>query len=133
MSLTQTGLLFADDLMTLRDGDCLVILAYGRVYPELSALLTEADRLGLKRLLLTDTLQTLLRDRFGLILSVPRGHADMLSMHTATLALLEALLVGVASSRPEETVRKLKALNTLREGLVGQSMNLPARAIGPRS
>ena len=123
-SSTHTGLLSADDLRKLRSGDCLVVLAYSRVYPELSVLIEEADRLRLRKMLLTDTLGALLRDRFDLILPVARGRAEMLSMHTATLALIEALLVGIASARPAATLQSLKSLNGLRERLVGRPMNL---------
>jgi DNA-binding MurR/RpiR family transcriptional regulator len=124
--LTRTGLLFADDLQTLRRGDTVVILAYGRLYRELAALLDEADRLDLTTLLVTDTLAATLRRRVDLVLRVARGRADMLSMHTATLGLLETLLVGVATQRTRETVAHLEALNTLRAKLVGEKMNLAA-------
>ncbi len=102
-SLTNTGLLFADDLRKLRKGDLVVILAYGRVYTELEALLDEVDRRGVGSLLLTDTLAAKLRHRVDLVLPVARGRADKLSMHTATLGLIEALLVGIATEKPDET------------------------------
>jgi len=57
---------------------------------------------------------------------VARGRADMLSMHTGTLGLIEALLVGVATKRPRETLASLKKLNEAREKLAGRSMHLPA-------
>lgn len=124
-SLTNTGLLFADDLRKLRKGDLIVILAYGRVYAELALLLDEIDRHGLASLLLTDTLAAKLRRRVGQVLPVARGRADMLSMHTATLGLIEALLVGIATQRPDETLASLKELNDMRERLAGKSMSLP--------
>ena len=123
-SLTNTGLLFADDLRRLREGDLVIMLAYGRVYAELAALLDDIDRRGLGSLLVTDTLAATLRPRVDLILSVARGHADMLSMHTATLGFIEALLVGVAAKRPDETLASLKALNQARAKLAGRPMNL---------
>jgi DNA-binding MurR/RpiR family transcriptional regulator len=125
-SLTNTGLLFADDLRRLRQGDLVIMLAYGRVYAELAALLDEIDRLGLRSFLVTDTLAAALRDRVDLVLPVARGHAEMLSMHTATLGFIEALLVGVATKRPDETLASLKALNEARQKLAGQPMNLRA-------
>jgi len=116
--------LFADDLRTLRAGDVLVAMAYGRVYRELAVLLDEADRHGIRKLLLTDNLGPKLRRRVDLVLPVARGRADMLSMHTATLGLLEALLVGIATQRPEETVQSLEDLNRLRERIVGAPASL---------
>ena len=83
---------------SLREGRLVIILAYGRVYAEVDALfgpgsaVAEADAV-----LLTDTLAATLRRRVDLVLPVARGRVDMLSMHTATLGLIEALLVGIAS------------------------------------
>jgi DNA-binding MurR/RpiR family transcriptional regulator len=125
-SLKNTGLLFADDLGKLRAAGLVIILAYGRVYAELAALLDEIDRRGLRSFLLTDTLGTVLRNRVELVLHVPRGRAEMLSMHTATLGFIEALLVGVATRRPEATIASLRELNEARERLAGRPMDLPA-------
>jgi DNA-binding MurR/RpiR family transcriptional regulator len=129
-SLSKTGLLFADDLQKLREGDLAIILAYGRVYRELAALLDKARRLGIETILLTDTLAAVLRRKVDLVLPVARGRADMLSMHTATLGLIEALLVGVATKRRRETLASLKSLNNAREQLAGEPMNLQIREIG---
>lgn len=123
--LTNTGLLFADDLRTLRKGDLMIMLAYGRVYAELEVLVDEVARHGLKALLVTDTLAGVLRGKVDMILPVARGRADMLSMHTATLAFLEALLVGVAAKRPDATLASLHALNAARERLAGKTAKLP--------
>lgn len=124
-SLNQTGLLLADDLLGLRAGDLLVILAYSRVYAELATLLDRADQLGLHTLLLTDTLEAALRNRVDLVLRVERGRANSLSLHTATVALIEALLVGIAAKRPAQTVSSLKLLNDLRVQIAGRTMELP--------
>jgi len=129
-TLTQTGLLLADGLHRLKRGDLVVMLAYSRVYPELATLLAQADRFGLAKILLTDTLSHALRKKVDLILPVARGNADWFSTHTATLGLLEALLVGLAAKRPSETLASLKNLNMLRSELAGEKMALPA--VGPR-
>jgi DNA-binding MurR/RpiR family transcriptional regulator len=124
ITLANTGLLFADDLHRLREGDLIIILAYGRVYGELAALLDEVARLKLRSFLITDTLAAPLRRRVDLVLSVARGHAEMLSMHTATLGFLEALLVGIAAKQPKETTAALQALNAARAMLAGKPMKL---------
>lgn len=116
-TLTRTGLLFADDLAGLRAGDIVVIFAYTHVRREVSALLDHADRLGLKRMLVTDSLRAALRSRIDLILPAARGRADLFSMHTATLALIEALLVGVATSKTDATLEHLALLDSVREEL----------------
>jgi DNA-binding MurR/RpiR family transcriptional regulator len=130
--LRHTGLLLADDLHRLRRGDVVVALAYSRVYRELAVLLDRADALGLPKILLTDTLGDALRGRVDLVLPVPRGRADQLSMHATTLALIESLLVGIAARRPAETVASLTALNDLRAQLAGDAMDLPVAGPGRR-
>jgi len=125
VSLTQTGLLLADRLLHLREGDLVMVFAYGRVYPEVATILEQADRRGVAKILFSDTLGARLRDKVDLTLSVQRGRADMLSMHTATLGLIEALLVGVAMTEPDKTMASLNALNALRAKMVGRRMDLP--------
>ncbi len=127
LTLTNTGLLFADDLRKLRKGDLVIMLAYGRVYAELAALVDEIERLRLRSYLLTDTLAAALRHRVDLILSVPRGHAEMLSMHTVTLGFIEALLVGVATKRSAKTLASLRELNEARGKLAGKGMTLSTK------
>jgi DNA-binding MurR/RpiR family transcriptional regulator len=46
-------------------------------------------------------------------------------MHTATLALIEALLVGIATERSKETIANLESLNKVRTALAGKTMDLP--------
>lgn len=123
-ALTETGLLLADQLLRLRKGDVLLIMAYGRVYPELQALFSCGERKGLTRILMTDTLAAKLKDRVDLLLQIPRGQADRFSMHTATLAFLEAMLVGIAARRPKETIENLSQLNQLRAEVTGKDLDL---------
>ena len=109
----------------MRTGDLLVILAYGRLYRELAVLLDEARRHRVGTILLTDTLAVTLRRRVDLVLRVERGRVDLFSMHTATLGLIEALLVGVAAQRPRETLAGLESLNDARTRVAGEAMGLP--------
>lgn len=120
LNVGHTGLLFADDLHMLRTGDVILILAYDRVYKELDLLLTEAARLKLGCILITDSLKAKLRHRVTLALSVPRGKARLLSMHTTTMGLLETLLVGIATQGSARIGASLERLNDLREKLLGQ-------------
>ena len=124
--LNQTGLLLADQLLQLKEGDLMMIFAYGRVYPELACILDHAAKCDVPVILFSDTLGVKLGDRVSLVLPVQRGRSDMLSMHTATLGLIEALLVGLAKTQPEKTIASLELLNELRAGVTGRRMDLPA-------
>ncbi len=125
ISLTQTGILLADRLLHLSPGDLMMIFAYGRIYPELATILDHAAKRGVSTILFSDTLGAKLRNQVNLVLSVQRGRTDMLSMHTTTLSLIEALLVGVAKTQPEKTMASLKLLNELRASVAGRRMDLP--------
>jgi len=127
VSLTQTGLLLADRLLHLKQGDLMMIFAYERVYPELVTILDQAAKHNVSTVLFSDTLGPKLDDQVNLTLSVQRGRTDMLSMHTTTLALIEALLVGVAKTQPEETMASLKLLNQIRAEVAGKRMDIPSR------
>lgn len=129
--LTQTGLLLADGLHRTMRGDLLIILAYGRIYRELEVLLAYAERYCIGTVLLTDTLAMALHERVDVVLPVARGRADMFSMHTATLALIEALLVGIAATRRTKAVASLELLNELRADLVGRPMDIPTSSSSP--
>lgn len=126
-SMSHSGQLFADEMQRLLEGDLVIILAYGRLYTELAVLLQEIPRRGAKSLLLTDTLAAQLRHHVDLVLPVARGRADMLSMHTATLGLIEALLVGVATRNPGRVVASLGRLNDIRAKLADKIAGLPPR------
>ncbi len=125
LSLTQTGLLLADDIQKFKQGDLLIIFAYDRVYQELQVLLNQADLHKMPKILVSDTLGTKLHHRVDLVLPVARGQINMLSMHTATLALIEAFLVGIAMKQPKESLANLESLNQIRTALGKRSMIPP--------
>ncbi len=127
ISLTQSGLLLADGLLKIKKGDLLILMAYSRVYDEVVALLKQATHEGATKILITDTLGIKLRHKVDLVLGVDRGNTDNLSMHTATLGLIEILLVGLATARPEETLTSLRRLNRSRVELAGKRVQLPGR------
>jgi DNA-binding MurR/RpiR family transcriptional regulator len=130
-SLSETGQSLADGLHRLQRSDLLVMLAYTRPTPELEALLDRADQLGLGKILLSDSLGGRLADRIDLSLPVERGRADRISMHTVTLGLIEALLVGVAARRPDKTMKSLMSLDSLRAKLAGCGRRRPRARQSP--
>jgi DNA-binding MurR/RpiR family transcriptional regulator len=125
--MTDTGLLLADKINQLRDGDLLILLAYGRLYAEVETLLGQAKRLKLPTILLTDSLADELRGRVSEVLKVARGRAEMMSLHTATLGLIEAMIVGYAAKRPSESLTSLKKLDEFRANLSGRRMDVSPR------
>ena len=116
--LDATGWALADQLMSLGPGDAVIALAYGQPYREIRALSAEAQRLGVKVVLVTDAIDTQLARRAALILRARRGRAGEVALHATTLAALEAVMLGIAALDEPRTLARLADLGRLRR-LVG--------------
>lgn len=116
LPLNMTGAMLADQMLDLRSGDALLVLAYGRVYGEVVAVFAEARRLGLPIVLVTDSLDQKLTRFATVILPARRGRAERVALHGATLVCLEALVLGLAAANAE-AVTTLERLNRLREAV----------------
>jgi DNA-binding MurR/RpiR family transcriptional regulator len=117
--LDATGLGLADQLLDLRSGDGLIVLAYGRPYREVRAVIEQARRLDLVIVLVTDSLAPSLARHARAVIPAQRGQAGQVSLHAATLAALEALVLGLAACDRERALRSLERLNDLRADVSG--------------
>ena len=113
LTLNATGAMLADQLLGLRAGDALLVLAYGRADGEVVTVFAEARQLGLPIVLVTDSLEQKLARFANLILPAPRGRSERVALHGATLVCLEALILGLAAANPD-TVANLQKLDRLR-------------------
>ncbi len=124
LALGNTGLKFADDLVQMRAGDVVIALAYDRPYPEITALFDRAIELGIPRLLITAPGPLVPDERADVCLHVPRGQSDGFSLHAATLALIEVLVVGYAGRNRLDVLQALENLNGFRRSLAGDALDL---------
>jgi DNA-binding MurR/RpiR family transcriptional regulator len=118
-SLDATGIALADQLLDLREGDALLVLAYGRPYREVTATFAVARRLHLPIVLVTDSLDWKLARRADVVIQAQRGRAGRVALHGTTLVALEAIVLGLAASQQERAVGALQRLNDLREAVGG--------------
>lgn len=123
-ALDATGISLADQLLDLRERDALLVLAYGRSYREVEATFSEARRLHLATVLITDTLEPKLVRRADVVIPVKRGRAERVALHGATLVVLEALVLGLAVSDQKHALAALDRLNDLREAVNGKRIDL---------
>lgn len=123
--LDATGIALADQLLDLRAGDALILLAYGRPYREVLTVIKEALRLGLVMVLVTDTLAPNLARHATVVIPAQRGHADRVALHAATLAALEAMVLGLAACDRDRALRALERLNDLRTEIGGNRLEAP--------
>ncbi len=113
-TIDATGSMLADQLLDLRRGDVLLILAYGRLYREVRAVFAEARELGLATVLVTEADGTPLAKLADVAVAIPRGRPGQVSLHGATFVGLEAMVLSLAAAKPEAAVASLDKLNRLR-------------------
>ena len=120
LALNVSGAMLADLLLDLRPDDALLVLAYGRAYPEVVAVFDEARRLALPIVLVTDSLDRQLARFATVVLPARRGRAGQVALHGATLVCLEALVLGLATAGQAEAMAALRQLNGLRSAVRGR-------------
>lgn len=113
--LNQTGTGLADQLLELERGDAVLMLAYGKAYPEAEATVSEACRLQIPVILVTDSADESLARQATIVLTVPRGRSERVALHGTTLACLEMLLLGIATTDRDTAIAALGDLDRLRE------------------
>lgn len=115
--LDATGSDLADQLLALKSGDALLMLAYGRTYGEAMVTLSEARRLKIPVVLIAGTLDTRLSGHADVEIPVARSRADGVALQGATFVCLEAIMLGLAASNRSRAVAELERLNGLRKNL----------------
>lgn len=122
--LDTTGLALADQLLGLREGDALLVLAYTHPYREVMATFQEGRRLGLPIVLITDCMDSKLVRFADVVIPVRRGRAERVALHGATLVALEALILGLVVSDQPGALTALGRLNDLREVVLGKRTDI---------
>jgi len=111
--------MLADQMLGLRTGDVLLILAYGRLYSEVKAVFAQAKSLDLRTVLLTEAAGTPLAKGADVVVAVPRGRPGGVALHGATLMALEAIIFSLAAAKPEAALTSLDRLGALRRAIAG--------------
>lgn len=113
-AITAAGVALADPLMAFAPGDVVLMLAYAPLYREVTQVLERAEAVGAPVVLISDSLGPLVGARVAEVLPMPRGRAEHLATHAGTLALIEALILGLAARDRDGAVDALDRLSTLR-------------------
>lgn len=117
VSMTGRREAFADDLVQVRKGDALVVLAYEHLTPEHEVALDRATALSVPCVLITDHLALALAGRYEVALSAGRGPGDAVPSVATPVMILEALVLGVVARDRERSLAALDELNRLRDRL----------------
>jgi DNA-binding MurR/RpiR family transcriptional regulator len=124
LTLDQTGIRLADQLLDLRPGDAILAIAYSRISREVATLVDEARRLRMPIVLMSDVLGTKLGHLADVVVAIPRGRTERVALHGGTFVALEALLLGLVSLNAAAAMSTLDRLNALRNAVSGQSNDL---------
>jgi DNA-binding MurR/RpiR family transcriptional regulator len=124
ISMTQTGTAAADDMIRLRRGDVLLVLAYTRLHRHVELVLERAGALELPVIACTDILRLAHDAEPRVVLNAGRGAPGAFSSHGATIVLLEALVVALAARTPKRSAQSLDQLNEFRAVLAGRRLDV---------
>ena len=127
VALVHTGTSFADELLELRSGDAIVVLAYGRLQKHVRVLLQRAAELRAPVVLVTDMRDRALDKEVHTTLRCGRGTPGLFASHGATLVVIEAVVLGVAAADRAESDATLETLNELRAALAGRRIDVDPR------
>jgi len=121
-AIGATGAALADALLTMREGDAMVALAYEPASAEARITLAEAGRRGVPVVLLTDTLAGLFGDQVRVALTASRGTPGTFTTLTVTGVLLDALLLGLTARERARSLHALQDYNRLPARITGEEI-----------
>jgi DNA-binding MurR/RpiR family transcriptional regulator len=123
-ALVHTGTSFADELLSIRPSDGVVVFAYGRMQPHVRVLVDHAATLDVPVVLITDGDGRKLEDATRVTLRCGRGTPGLFASHATTLVVVEALVLAIAATDQRGAEASLVRLNELRAALVGRRIDV---------
>ena len=105
-------------MIALQRGDVLVMMAQKSAHREGQTTLREAKRLGIPTILLTNALDSRFSKEASVVIHVPRGgEKGKIPLHGTVLLCLEMIILSVASTEPQRTIKSMKRINEFHRGL----------------
>lgn len=117
-SLNRASIALAEQMLALQRGDVLVMMAQQSAHREGTTVVREAKRLGVPIILLTHATESFFAREADVVINVPRGGENgRIPLHGTIMVCLEMLILSVASTLPQRTVKTMKRLQDLYRGL----------------
>jgi DNA-binding MurR/RpiR family transcriptional regulator len=123
-AFTHAGPDHADELVSVRRHDAIVVLAYGRIHPYVRVLLDHAAAVGAKTIIITDTATPRAPRSNAIQLNAGRGAPGLFATHGATIVLIEALVLAACAEQPQRSTASVETLNELRAALAGRRVDV---------
>jgi DNA-binding MurR/RpiR family transcriptional regulator len=129
-SVTQSGFLLADSLSRVRAGSVILLLAPLLHVSEIDVVLARASTVGAHCVLVTEVLGEKLRGMVDHVLTMPSSLRFTVSEILAPSVVLDALLLGVAVSKPDRARSTWEVINGLRGAFSTGSVVRPQLSSG---
>jgi DNA-binding MurR/RpiR family transcriptional regulator len=123
-ALTHAGFDSADELLAVKAGHAVVVLAYGRLHRYVRVLLDRASSVRAPVILLTDSLSLSKEWDISARLVSGRGPRGTFSSHVTTTLMIEALGLAMAESTPDRAKASIEQLNALRGAIAGRPLGV---------
>ncbi len=120
--LTHAGFDGADELLSVKRGHAVIVLAYGRLHRHARVLLERAEEVGAETIFVTDSVSPSAERQITVRLLSGRGRQGMFASHATTVVLIEALALSMAANQPEQAQASVEQLNALRAAIAGRPL-----------
>ena len=121
-ALTHAGFDGADELLGLKPGHAVIVLAYGRLHRHVRVLLDRAQEVGSDVVFVTDSVPLSAEWQIAVRLLSGRGRQGTFASHATTIVLIEALALSMAADQPARSQSALEQLNSLRGAIAGRPL-----------
>jgi DNA-binding MurR/RpiR family transcriptional regulator len=121
-ALTHAGFDGADELLSVRPGHAVIVLAYGRLHRHVRVLLERAGEVGADVVFVTDSVSLSAEWPIPARLLSGRGRQGMFASHATTIVLIEALALSMAANQPGQAQASVEQLNALRAAIAGRPL-----------
>ncbi len=115
--LNRTGFSLAEQLISMQRGDVLIMMGQKSPHREGLTALGEAKRLGIPVILLTQATESRFSELSQVVIDVPRGENGRVPLHGTVMVCLEMLVLSVASTTSQRTIRSMKRINELHRSI----------------
>lgn len=116
--LNRTGFSLAEQLISLQRGDVMIMMGQKSPHREGMTALREARRLGIPTILLTQAVDSRFSQEAQVVIDVPRGGDNgRVPLHGTVLVCLEMLVLSVATTTPQRTMKSMKCINELHKAI----------------
>lgn len=116
--LNRTGIALSEQIAEMRHADVLIMLVQSSAHPEGLVTLAEAQRLGMKIIVLTGAPDSIFAQRSDVTIEIPRSRdAEKMPVHATPMICLEILVLGLAATTPVATMESMSKLYEISNAL----------------